>query len=108
VENDSMMMGYISFDALTLKDDQSVVEGCYSVDSKNWVIFYFTKWWNGDEIESPIINKDAVFKSGSKGINVEFPKSMPLNEEAVRSTLSVATGISEWKKVRGPDSLSMK
>lgn len=99
------MEGQISFDVVNgEEEDASNFEGCFRIPPGEWTVFNFTRSWS----ENPGINKDAVFSSGVRGVNVNYPKDETLNKIIVKEVLSQLFGIETWSEVRGPDSLMMK
>jgi hypothetical protein len=50
----------------------------------------------------------TVWDSGVSGVLVRLPRHLPLNAEAVERVLSDTLGVSEWVRVRGPDSMQLR
>ena len=99
------MRGEISFDIVIPEDaDIDDLEGCYRLDGGHWTVFYFTRRWDGQ----PGIVKNAIFNSGVRGVNANYPKDKILNKILVKEILSGALGVGEWREVIGPDSLTLK
>ncbi|HJZ91435.1 MAG TPA: hypothetical protein VKE40_11220, partial [Gemmataceae bacterium] len=48
------------------------------------------------------------WNSGATGVVVRFPRAWALNARAVERALSAALGVSEWARVRGPDSMRLR
>src|SRR5262245_19088071 len=92
----------ISFD-LVMDGDMSFVEGTYRLPSKDWQVFIFCRH-DGTE---PLFNK-SQWEGGVSGIVVQWPLSQPLNQAVVENVLSQTLGISEWKLVSGPDSITLR
>ena len=93
----------ITFDCL-YPEDCDHIEGCYRLLGKEWQVYYFTRWWQGE----PEVLLDAIFQSGTKGVNVKHPKDEPLNKSVVMAVLAKALNVTEWSEVSGPDSLTLK
>ena len=105
------VVGEISFDAVTLGEDDDNIEGCYRIGESEWKVFFISHSLAGDApwTGEPIINSDAIWPSGVKGVNAIYPIRVKLNKFSVRTILSEALGENiQWTEVRGPDSLQMK
>ena len=98
-------MGEISFDIIIPDDkDISVLEGCYRLPGGDWKVFIVTRRWHGQ----PDVDIQHVFSSGVVGVKVDHPRHEILTKLVVRSVLSDLLGITEWREVVGPDSLTLK
>jgi hypothetical protein len=101
------MQGEISFDIIIGDDaEHPVFEGCYRITPGDWVVFCVTKWWGGASQAG--VNKGAVFSSGVKGVNINYPKDKVLNKNSVKEVLAESLSIADWVEVKGPDSLMIK
>ena len=54
------------------------------------------------------MKKDVVWDSGVTGVHVVMADDAKLNREIVLATLSEVLGVTEWKEVRGPDSMRLR
>jgi hypothetical protein len=98
------MRAEISFD-LVMEDDGDFEEGTYRLPGGNWQVFIFTK--PGSEVSEPHV-EPSTWESGVTGVFVRYPRSEPLNREAVRRVLSETLGVRDWVEVRGPDSMKLR
>ncbi|HEY7326012.1 MAG TPA: hypothetical protein VH592_00120 [Gemmataceae bacterium] len=94
--------GEISYD-LVMEDDNSFAEGTYRVGNDNWQVFIFRK----DPIESPEFTSGR-WPSGVTGIFVRVPVSARLNKQTIEKLLKDYLGVSQWREVRGPDSMQLR
>ena len=97
-----MPQSEISYD-LIMNADMSFAEGTYRLQGGPWQVFSFTR---KDVKHSQWIA--STWGSGVMGIVVHFPRSAILNEAVVESTLSSALGVTNWSRVRGPDSMQLR
>jgi hypothetical protein len=96
--------GEITFD-LVMHDDMYFVEGCYRLEDGVWHVFTYGR--SGGHFEVGV-KKDVVWDSGVTGVHVVMADDAKLNREIVLATLSEALGVTEWKEVRGPDSMQLR
>lgn len=97
------MTAEISFD-LKMKDEMDFVEGVYRLPEQDWRIFIFIR----RPIAHPQIKADIKWESGAIGINVFFPKNDRLNKAIALQLLSGYLGVSEWREVKGPNSMNLR
>ncbi len=98
------MRGEISYD-LVMEDDMEFVEGTYRLPGGAWQVVIFSAF------ERDVPEPEAVpqvWNSGATGLFVRFPRHEQINKEAVERVLSAALGVSEWVRVRGPDSMQIR
>jgi hypothetical protein len=102
---DEKVRGEMSFDILIEDEtDRSVLEGCYRLPDGDWTVFIVTRRWHG----SPDVDVAHVFFSGAIGVKVDHPKDKILTKRVVRDVLSTLLGVTAWREVIGPDSLTLK
>jgi hypothetical protein len=97
------MKGEICFDCY-YPDDSDNIEGCYRLEGGEWQVFYVTRWYEGP----PKVFTDAAWRSGITGVQVHHPKDQQLNILISKQVVADALGVTEWREVRGPDSLKLK
>lgn len=98
------MRAEISYD-LKMQDNMSFVEGTYRLPGSDWQVFIFL----GSERKVPETEiLPQVWDSGVTGVAIRFPRERPLNMAAVEQVLSAAFGVTEWVRVRGPDSMQLR
>ncbi len=103
------VLGEITFDIIVPEDGVTHVEGCYRLNSGNWLVYYLTNYHrHGSSIDTPIINRKAVFSSGIAGVSGFFPADWLLNKKTIGEILAEAVGVDGWVEVTGPDSLALK
>jgi hypothetical protein len=96
--------GEITFD-LVMHDDMYFVEGCYRLEGGVWQVV--TCFRSGGHREVGV-RLNVSWASGVTGVNVIVADDAKLNREIVLATLSEALGVTEWKEVRGPDSMQLR
>jgi hypothetical protein len=96
------MEGEISYD-LAMDDNMSFVEGTYRIDSGDWRVFIFSK----RAIAQPIWN-ESTWASGVSGLVFHVPATMSLNTLIVERLMSEALSVSEWQRLSGPDSMTLR
>jgi hypothetical protein len=94
----------ISYD-LVMEDDMDFVEGTYRLPGGSWQVVIVLA--SQRDVPEPEV-VPHVWESGATGVVVRFPRRLPLNAEAVERVLSSALGVSEWVRVRGPDSMQLR
>jgi hypothetical protein len=99
------MQAEISYDPV-MNDGMAFAEGCYRLPGKPWEVFIFMKERN-EEITKPS-HRFSNWESGVTGIILRVPLVTRLNKAAVQGMLSLALGVSDWREVRGPDSLVIR
>lgn len=92
----------ISFD-LVMDDDMSFVEGTYRLPGKEWQVFIISKH---DYVLTEY--RYERWESGVCGHVIRVPRAFQLNRESVLELVGDATIVSEWKEVRGPDSMTLR
>jgi hypothetical protein len=96
--------GEITFD-LVMDDDMYFVEGCYRLEDGIWHVFTCFRSGGYRQIG---VRCGVTWDSGVTGVNVIVADDAKLNREIVLATLSEALGVTEWKEVRGPDSMQLR
>lgn len=98
------MRAEISYD-LVMDDDMEFVEGTFRLPGGPWQVVIFSA--SRRDVPEPEVVLQ-VWDTGASGVFVRFPCHLPLNAEAVERVLSRALGVSEWVRVRGPDSMQLR
>jgi hypothetical protein len=100
--------GEISYD-LVMEDDMDFVEGTCRVPeaagaaATAWQVFVFTK---SDVSSSQVVR--SRFPSGTSGLLVRVPASTRLDCRMIEEALSDFLGVVRWRRVTGPDSMSLR
>ena len=103
------VLGEITFDIIVPEGGVTHVEGCYRLNGGNWLVYYLTNYQRDDSsIDTPIIDRKAVFSSGIAGVSGFFPADWLLNKKKIGEILAQAVGVDGWVEVTGPDSLLLK
>jgi|SRR5215831_11862061 len=98
------MRAEISYD-LVMDDDMEFVEGTYRLLGGQWQVFIFSAFQR-DVPEPQVVPQ--LRDSGVSGVFVRFPRHERLNQAAVERVLTAALGVTEWVRVRGPDSMQLR
>ncbi len=96
------MRAAISYD-LVMDDNMSFVEGSYRLPGGNWQVVIVSR----KDVVAPEVVATS-WMSGVTGVFVRFPYDLPLNSGAAEQVLSAAFGVTEWMRVRGPDSMQLR
>lgn len=96
------MHGEISYD-LVMDDDMPFVEGSFRLPNDGWQVIIVSRY----DISEPQILRQQ-WPSGVRGVRIRFPESRRLDQEAVEFLLCSEFGISEWKRIAGPDSMQLR
>jgi hypothetical protein len=88
-----------------MRDDMSFVEGTYRLPGSDWQVFIFLG--SERDVPEPEVFPDT-WESGVSGVVIRSPRQRPLNMAAVEQVLSAAFGVTEWVRVRGPDSIRLR
>ncbi len=98
----SPLRGEISYD-LIMEYNMSFVEGSYRIGNGNWQVFIFRK----DAIEIAEVTS-GHWSSGVTGLFVRVPLSVRLNKKAIELLMTERLGVTQWREVRGPDSMQLR
>jgi hypothetical protein len=98
----SAMRAEISYD-LVMDDDMGFVEGTYRLPGQGWQVVIVSRY----DVPEPDVVRGR-WDSGFTGVFIRFPRVARLNAGAVERVLSAALGVSEWERVRGPDSMQLR
>lgn len=99
------MHGEISFD-LEMNDSMEFVEGTFRLPGADWQVFIFGPDYS---VTSPVVVANARWENGITGVGVKWPEvGWKLNKQVVIQIMSEALGVTEWKEVRGPDSMQLR
>ena len=94
----------ISYD-LVLDDDMGFLEGAYRLPDMEWQVFVVSAF------ERDVLHVDVVpqqWDSGVSGLLLKIPSTERINATTVERVLSNELGVSEWTRVRGPDSMQLR
>ena len=98
------MRAEISYD-LVMDDDMDFVEGTYRFPGGDWqvvIVLAFDR-----DVPAPKVVPQR-WESGVSGVVVRLPRTERINAATVERILSEALSISEWVRVRGPDSMQLR
>ncbi len=98
------MRAEISYD-LVMDDDMSFVEGTFRLPGGDWQVVIVSAF-ERDVPEPQVVSQR--WDSGVSGVFVRIPRSKRINVSTVEQVLSEAFGVSEWVRVRGPDSMNLR
>ncbi len=96
------MLAEISYD-LIMCDEMAFVEGTFRLPEEGWQVFIFTR----SDVTEPLI-VSQIWDSGVRGLLIRFPSGWLLNVKIVERLLSGVLGVSEWRVVRGSDSIQLR
>src|SRR5689334_1620309 len=96
------MRAEISYD-LVMDDDMPFVEGTYRLPGVDWQVVIVSR---RDVPEPQVVQQE--WESGVPGVFVQFPQGHRLNCDSLERVLSIALGVDEWVRVRGPDSMNLR
>ncbi len=98
------MRAEISYD-LVMNDDMEFVEGTYRLPGEDWqvvIVLAFDR-----NVPEPQVDRQQ-WESGVSGVLVRLPRAERINAATIERVLSAALGVSEWVRVRGPDSMQLR
>jgi hypothetical protein len=98
------MRAEISYD-LVMDDDMEFVEGTYRLPGGDWQVVIVSAF-DRDVPEPQVVPQR--WESGVSGVFVRLPRAERINAATVERVLSEALGVSEWVRVRGPDSMRLR
>lgn len=98
------MRGEISYD-LVMDDDMEFVEGTYRLPGAGWQVVIVLR--SDRNLPEPQVMSKR-WESGVSGVVVRLPRDERINTTTVERILSQALGVSEWVRVRGPDSMQLR
>ena len=98
------MRAEISYD-LVMDVVMEFVEGAYRLPGGDWqVVIVLARDW---DVPEPQVVPQR-WESGVSGVVVRLPRAERVNAATVERVLSMAFGVSEWVRVRGPDSMQLR
>ena len=100
------MRAEISYD-LVMGDDMAFVEGTYRLPGGDWQVVIVLGSPRARDVPAPQVVPQR-WASGVTGVVVRLPRAERINAAAVERVLSEALGVSEWVRVRGPDSMLLR
>ncbi len=100
----SGMHAEISYD-LVMEEDMSFVEGTYRLAGGDWQVVIVSAFQR--DVPAPQVVPQR-WDSGVSGLLVRLPLAERINAATVERVLSEALGVSEWVRVRGPDSMQLR
>lgn len=98
------MFAEISYD-LILEEDMQFLEGAYRLPDNDWQVFIVSA------IDREVQGVEIVpqqWQSGVTGLLIKIPMAERINASTVERLLSKRLGVSEWARVRGPDSMQLR
>lgn len=98
------MRAEISYD-LVLGDDMQFLEGTYRLAHKDWQVFIVSAF---DREVQGVEVVPQQWQSGVTGLLLRIPKAERINATTVERALSDIFSVSEWVRVRGPDSMPLR
>lgn len=98
------MHAEISYD-LVLEEDMEFLEGTYRLPGQDWQVFIVSAS-HRDVPYGQIVPQR--WQSGMTGVLLHIPQPEKINAESVERLLSEAFHISDWIRVRGPDSMQLR
>ena len=90
---------------LVMGDDMTFVEGAYRLPGGEWEVVIVSAVGRG--MTEPQVVPQR-WESGVSGVVVRLPRGERINAATVERVLSQALGVSEWVRVRGPDSMQLR
>lgn len=94
----------ISYD-LVMNDEMSFVEGTYRLPGRDWQVVIVS----GNERDVPSVQvEQTLWDSGVTGVVLRIPRAERINADKVEQILSDALGVTNWTRVRGPDSMGLR
>ena len=98
------MRAEISYD-LVMDDDMSFAEGACRLPGGDWQDVIVSAF--GRDVLAPQVSPQQ-WKSGVTSVLVHVPRTEHINALTIERILSEALGVSEWARVRGPDSMQLR
>jgi hypothetical protein len=98
------MRAEISYD-LVMDDDMAFVEGTYRLPGRDWQVVIVSVFQR--DVPKPVVEPQR-WESGVCGVFVRIPRGVQINAAVVEQVLSTALGVTEWVRVRGPDSMQLR
>lgn len=101
------MRAEISYD-LVMDDDMPFVEGTYRLPGQEWQVLIVLA--RGPRDRERLVDEvtPRTWASGMTGLVIRMRSSVKINAASVEQVLSTALGVSEWMRVRGPDSMWLR
>ncbi len=81
------------------------VEGVYRLPGEEWQVVIVSAF-DRDVPERQVVPQQ--WESGASGVLIRLPRAARINAATVERALSAALGVSEWVRVRGPDSTQLR
>ncbi len=98
------MHAEISYD-LVLDEDMEFLEGTYRLPDQDWRVFIVS----ASQRDVPNAQIAPLrWPSGATGVLMRVPRAEKINAETVERLLSEAFQVSDWIRVRGPDSMQLR
>jgi hypothetical protein len=98
------MRAEITYD-LVMADDMKFVEGAYRLPGGDWQVLIVSA--SERDVPAPQVVHQQ-WESGVSGVFVRIPRTERINAATVERVLSETLGVSEWVRVRGPDSMQLR
>lgn len=88
-----------------MSDDMPFAEGCYRLEGGDWQVVTAVK---AGISRSVGIRNGLRWESGITGMNIVLPNDAVINASTLLKMMSHELGVSEWREVRGPDSMMLR
>ncbi len=98
------MRAEISYD-LVMDDDMEFVEGTYRLPGMDWQVVIVSSFARDVPVPQVVPQQ---WNSGVTGLFIRMSQAERINAESVERILSATLGVSEWERVRGPDSMQRR
>ena len=90
---------------MVLDDDMEFLEGTYRLPDKDWQVFIVSAFNRDvDHVEIDF----QRWQSGVTGVFLRIPRTEKINAVTVERALSEVFCVTEWVRVRGPDSMQLR
>ena len=80
------------------------MEGSFRIDGGPWRVYIFSTF---KDVSEPFV-AEGTWKNGVLGVQVDYPRHLALDRDAVCRVLGERFGVTEWTTVKGPDSMTLR
>ena len=88
-----------------MSEDMAFAEGCYRLEGGSWQVVTARKTKGHFSVG---IRNNVLWDSGVTGMNIILPDDAKINAAALLKMMSHELGVTEWRDVRGPDSIMLR
>ena len=88
-----------------MSEDMAFAEGCYRLEGSDWQVVTAIK---ANTWRSVGIRNGVRWDSGVTGMAIVLPSDAGINASLLLKMMSHELGVSEWREVRGPDSMVLR